>query len=179
MTFWATLVAYSTSPCAAWIPVAASPTTAFAFVEAAETVERPPLIAVDILPEKFTISVFNVAARAEASESASAISPISRRASESEAFALFAWAMASLDAVERPLTLSRASDRFASTLSIWAETFAFDASNDSCDSAILSLSVPATTDETVETNVSLIVLSRVEAPVSVIFGATGLSFSFT
>ena len=64
-------------------------------------------MAVDILPEKLTISVFSVAARAEASESASAISPISRRASESDAFALFAWAMASLEAVERPLTLSR------------------------------------------------------------------------
>ena len=86
-------------------------------------------MAVDILPEKLMISVFSVAARAEASESASAISPISRRASESDAFALFAWAMASLEAAERPLTLSRASDRFASTLSIWVETFAFDASN--------------------------------------------------
>ena len=31
MTFWATLVAYSTSPCAAWIPVAASPTTGIRF----------------------------------------------------------------------------------------------------------------------------------------------------
>ena len=42
-----------------------------------------------------------------------------------------------------------------------------------------SWSLPTTTFETVETNVSLIWVSTVEAPVSVTLGAMGLTFSFT
>jgi hypothetical protein len=42
-----------------------------------------------------------------------------------------------------------------------------------------SWSLPTTTFETVETNVSLICVSTVEAPVSVTLGAMGLTFSFT
>ena len=73
----------------------------------------------------------------------------------------------------------RAASRSAKTLSSSVTTVDFDESKRACDSASESLSVWATVEVTVEINVSLMVESSVEAPVSVIFGETGPSYSFT
>jgi len=78
-----------------------------------------------------------------------------------------------------PSSVARASDIACTAPATLTAALAFDASSASFDSANARSTAPTATSLTVETKVELIVSSRVLAPVSVIFGATGPVFSFT
>lgn len=73
----------------------------------------------------------------------------------------------------------RAPPTACAVSAIWATARDFEASNASRESPIAWSMASAATSLTVDTNAELMVSSRVDAPVSVILGATGPVFSLT
>ena len=129
--------------------------------------------------EKLDRPLCSCAVRSDTAASASAAPSTSDRARPRASFdsPTLAWASSVADAM--PASAVRAPPIACAASSILATAWERDASRASFDSPIAWSMAPAATSLTVETNVEFMVSSSVLAPVSVIFGATGPTFSFT
>ena len=174
---WA--IAPSTRPCASVTEDAAPPMAVFTLAADWERKIDPESIA-PIRPDvSFETSVCVVPMRDWTMSIWPLRSPSTSSASESSeaASATFVcdWSAAS----RSPWTESRAPEIDCCALSTPARAFVCASSILPCATPTSSPSASVTVFATVATNVELIVVSSVFAPVSVIFGDTGFIFSFT
>ena len=154
-------------------------TAACAFDEASDTASRLSLTAGIAAADSPARSPCMRSVRLDTVPSASLASAICSRARSSSPFDDSALAWASSVAATMAESDERASDTVRTASATFADAFVRDASTASRDSPSAWSIASAATSLTVETNVELMVSSRVLAPVSVIFGATGPVFSFT
>ena len=172
-------MAASTSPWDAVTDAAAFPMASLVWEEVRERSEEPSSSTLPMEVENLTSWVLALAVIPAASDRASDSVATSSFAWPSADFARSVLPRASEDACARAAKASRASAMLACASSIWASAPSFDAAAFAFALPSSSSSTVATVELTVATNVSLMVVSSVLAPVSVIFGETGLSFSLT
>ena len=172
-------IAPSTRPCASVTEPAAPPIAVFTLAADWERYIDPASIAPIRPDESFETSVCVVPMSDWTISICPLISSSTSSASESSEAASTTFDCDWSAASRSPWTESRAPVMDCCALSTPARAFVCASSILPCATPISSPRASVTVFATVATNVELIVLSSVFAPVSVIFGDTGFIFSFT